>query len=283
MDQKFLETRLADLPIQEIRYFGQIDSTNTFAADWAKEGAPDLSLVIADEQTAGRGRGSRKWYTPPQSALAFSLILHPSRTKDEVLAFENTARLNGLGALAVLGALQKRYGLPAQIKWPNDVLVHNCKLAGILPESHWSGDQLTTVVLGIGINVAPPSVPPENRLNFPATCVESVLGKPVDRIKLLYEILVELQYWRPKLNSPEFLQAWEANLAFRDQEVKVTSEQGDQLQGRIGGLKPDGSLWIKSPSAENITLHVGEIHPTGNDLQLGLVDSSQKSAKLKLF
>ena len=182
--------------------------------------------MIADEQTAGRGRGSRKWFTPPQSALAFSVILRPSLTEDEVLAYENTARLNGLGALAVFGALQKRYGLPAQIKWPNDVLVHNQKLAGILPESHWSGNQLTTVILGIGINVAPASVPSDSRLNFPATCVESALRSPVDRIELLNHVLVELLDWKPKLNEPEFIQTWESNLAFRDREVKIKSEQG---------------------------------------------------------
>ena len=268
MDQKSLEVRLASLPIQEIRYFDQIDSTNTFAAAWAEQGAPDLSLVIANEQTAGRGRGDRKWFTPPQSALAFSLILRPSVNKDDVLTYENTARLNGLGALAVYSALQKQYKLPAEIKWPNDVLVQDKKLAGVLPESHWSGDQLTAVILGIGINVAPPSIPPDAVLNFPATCVENALGSPVDRIELLCEVLSELLNWMPKLNSTAFLQAWESNLALRDREVRVILEQGNQLTGRIGGLKPDGSLWIRTPSEEEVILHAGEIHSTENDIQL---------------
>ena len=87
--------RLADLPLGPIRYFDSIDSTNTFAATWARSGAPDLALVIADEQTAGKGRQGRGWQTPANSALAFTLVLKPR------VANHPLGRYAALGALAV--------------------------------------------------------------------------------------------------------------------------------------------------------------------------------------
>ncbi len=92
-------------------------------------------------------------------------------------------RQTALGALAVCQTFREKYALPAEIKWPNDVLVNRSKLAGILVEAHWQGDQLQAVILGIGINIAPESVPVESELIYPATCVQTVLGRPVDRLE----------------------------------------------------------------------------------------------------
>src|SRR5512146_1632742 len=116
MNPNELKKALSKLPVGDVRYFDSIGSTNNEALAWAASGAEDLSLVIADEQTAGRGRLSRKWFTPPGTALAFSLILRPSAQEKAHLT-----RIVGLAALAVVDALQQR-GLVAQIKWPNDVL-----------------------------------------------------------------------------------------------------------------------------------------------------------------
>jgi BirA family biotin operon repressor/biotin-[acetyl-CoA-carboxylase] ligase len=170
MDQTSLQALLADLPLGSVRYFATVGSTNDLAGRWVEAGAPDLALVAADEQTAGRGRLNRRWITPPSSALAFSLVL-----KNPVEA--DVLRYTALGALAVCDALNAALSpvLPAQIKWPNDVIATRRKLAGVLAEAHWQGESLTAVILGIGINVAPPSVPPDEQLNYPATCVESVV------------------------------------------------------------------------------------------------------------
>lgn len=119
-----LEMRLKNLSLGGMRFFHQIPSTNDEAANWIKAGCADLSLVIADGQSAGRGRGGRKWFTPSGSALAFSVVLRVDDQINRLLDLENEARLNGLGALAVCQALQKVYRLPAKIKWPNDVLVN---------------------------------------------------------------------------------------------------------------------------------------------------------------
>ena len=286
MNQLELETHLQSLPLGTIRYFDQIASTNDEAANWLKADCPDLSLVVADEQTAGRGRGGRKWFTPAGSALAFSLVLRSEAQIKQLLEYQNTARLNGLGALAVAQALQKKFQLPAKIKWPNDILVNDKKLSGVLAEAHWIGSELVAVVLGIGINVAITAVPPTNwdTLNpqpFPATSVEAEFGATVDRWDLLSTVLAELLTWRAHLSAPEFLQTWEDNLAFKGQWVQVLSPDmvAPIKAGKVIALEDDGALQIQDESGEILSLRAGEIHPSNPPLggfHLRPVDSPEK-------
>lgn len=286
MKQIDLKTRLKNLPMGGIRFFSQIASTNDEAANWIRAGCPDLALVIADEQTAGRGRGGRRWFTPAGSALAFSVVLRAAEPVSQLLAYQNTARLNGLGALAVCQTLQNKYKLPAKIKWPNDILVNGKKLSGVLVEAHWLGNELDAVVLGIGINVATTSLPPTDwdSLNphpFPATCMESVLGAPVSRWDLLYEVLEELLIWREQLAMPAFLQVWQQNLAFQGEWVQIVSPELDAAPkiGQIISLEEDGALQIQEKSGKLSSLRMGEIHPSVPPLggfSLRPVDSSQK-------
>jgi BirA family biotin operon repressor/biotin-[acetyl-CoA-carboxylase] ligase len=168
-------------------------------------------------------------------------------------------RLTALGALSTCLALRQGYGLPAQVKWPNDVLVAGKKLAGVLVEASWQGERLQTAVLGIGINVAPASVPPDPDLSFPATCVETALGRPVERLELLRSILGWLVDWRPRLNSPDFLRAWEERLAFRGEWVQVTCEGRPALEGQVLGLDLNGGLRLKERSGQVHSLQSGEV------------------------
>src|SRR4030067_2399313 len=148
MDQKALVTALADLNIPAIRYFPAVGSTNDAAFAWAAEGAPDGALVVADEQTSGRGRGDRRWFTQPGKGLAFSLVIFARQSDFHVMS-----RLTALGAVAVRYALQRSYNIIPQIKWPNDVLIERQKGAGVLAEALWSDEQIKSAVLGIGTNV----------------------------------------------------------------------------------------------------------------------------------
>src|ERR1041384_139030 len=204
-----LKKTLAKLPLGEIKYFDSIGSTNDEALAWAASDAEDLSLVIADEQTAGRGRLDRKWFTPKGTALAFSLILRPTAAEKSYLS-----RIVGLAALAVVDALRTR-GLVAQVKWPNDVLLNGHKVAGILVESVWSGEEVDCVVIGIGINVLKEAVPPAEYLQFPATSLEESLGADVDREQILNDILAGLIALRPHLGSDPFMASWGNVLAYR--------------------------------------------------------------------
>ena len=255
MNLPSLQKQLASLPLDELRYFDSIGSTNDEALAWATEGARDFSLVIADEQTMGRGRAGRKWVTPHGTALAFSLILHPAAAETI-----SPSLFTGLGALALVDALKKR-GLKPQIKWPNDVLLNGKKVAGILVESVWTGDALDTVVLGMGVNVRTGSVPPANELLFPATSVQAELGRPLERAEFLRDILAALLIWRSKLVTGKLIKAWDENLAFRGEQVHIWQEGKEPLMGRVIGLESDGSLRLLDAKRDKIvTVQFGEIH-----------------------
>jgi BirA family biotin operon repressor/biotin-[acetyl-CoA-carboxylase] ligase len=254
MDLGTLQSHLSDLPLGQLAYFDVLDSTNEQALRWARAGAPHLSLVVANEQTAGRGRSGRAWFTPPGAALAFSLVLQP-----KVLGSVPLQRLTGLGALAVCEVLQSEDKLPAQIKWPNDVLAGGSKLAGVLVEAHWQGDDIQAAVLGIGINVAPDSVPPESELDFPATCLEVALGSPVDRWKLLKEVLAALLDRLSSIDQAEFLQAWEDNLAYQGEWVQLLQDGSGPVTGRLLGLGNDGSLRLELPGGDEKSFQAGEV------------------------
>jgi BirA family biotin operon repressor/biotin-[acetyl-CoA-carboxylase] ligase len=266
MDQAGLENLLASLPLGPLRYLERVDSTNTEAATWVTQGAPDLALVVADEQTAGRGRLGRHWYTPAGAALAFSLVLRFSPSN---LAFDPPlGRVPALGALALSQALET-LGLVPQIKWPNDLLVGQRKLAGVLVETSWQGEGPLVAVLGLGVNVSAESVPPEDwpgatpaGLLFPATCLETELGRPLDRWQLLRACLALVLRWHPLLAAPQFLQAWEDRLAYRGQWVRISHQAGPPTQpltGRLLGLDSSGALRLQTAAGESLLVQAGDL------------------------
>jgi BirA family transcriptional regulator, biotin operon repressor / biotin---[acetyl-CoA-carboxylase] ligase len=267
MDSEMLSASISDLWPGSVRFFEQIDSTNSAAARWADTGASDLALVVADEQTAGRGRQGRRWFTPAGAALAFSLVFRelPDAVSESEAGHTpgSFMRLTALGALAVCQALRERYALPAEIKWPNDVLVGRRKLAGILVEATWLGDQLQAAILGIGINIAPQSVPAAAELSFPATCVQEALGRSLDRWELLPAVLDNLLKWKTRLNSPDFLAAWDGYLAFKGEWVRIFENDpsgGNPRQGCVLGLDDQGRLCLQDSSGEAFSLLTGALN-----------------------
>jgi BirA family biotin operon repressor/biotin-[acetyl-CoA-carboxylase] ligase len=253
MNQNTLKKALSKRPLGDVRYFDSIGSTNNEALAWATSGAKDLSLVIADEQTAGRGRLDRKWYTPRGTALAFSLILHPSAQEKPHLT-----RIVGLAALAVADSLRTRE-LGAQIKWPNDVLLNGHKVAGILIESVWSGEEVDYLVIGIGINVLRAAAPPTELLQFPATSLEAALGTAVEREKVLRDILAGIIALRPHLGTDSFIASWEKALAFRGEQVQVETGSGTAITGKLLGLESDGSLRLSNEAGKSVIIRFGDV------------------------
>lgn len=254
MNETTFRALLANLPIKNIRYFERIGSTNDEALAWAAMDASDFSLVYAEEQTSGRGRMGRTWLTPPATALALSLVLRPTAGERQ-----NIGLFSGLAALALVSAL-KKYGVTAQIKWPNDVLIHHKKTAGILVETVWMGAEAESVVLGIGVNVAPESVPPVEYLHFPATCIQAEAALPVERFDLLQTLLGELLAWRLRLASDGFIRAWDEALAFRGETVQVWAGEAEPIIGRVLGIEADGSLRLRLRDEAIRVVHFGEVH-----------------------
>lgn len=247
-----------------IQYYPSVGSTNDVAIQWAERGANDFSLVIADEQTNGRGRSGRRWFTNPGSGLAFSLILRP-RGIGANGYLSLITRHTGLGALAVCQVLKYQYFLPSQIKWPNDVLIKDCKCCGVLVETQWCGDQLVSIVLGIGINFTQDAIPTADSVKMTATSVDLWLSTPVDRLDFLYHLLMEILDWRSQLWEEAFLEAWESSLAFIGKQVAIRTSnfQGENdmnlVVGQITGLEKDGGLKLRTLTGEDVVVRCGEI------------------------
>jgi len=260
MDEHILQRALLNIPMGGLRYFEQTGSTNDAALAWAAAGAPDLALVIAGQQTAGRGRGNHSWFTAPGAALAFSLVLRPLPGEAQSIPL-----FSALGALAVCEVLAAQ-GLHPEIKWPNDVLINRKKICGVLAESVWTGEKVDSIVLGLGLNIKPEALPPPEQLTFPATCLEAEFPPPRHSIEaleqgmLLQQIIQAVRYWRAMLPTNIFLHTWERRLAFRGEQVDVWVDGQPVRKGQVDGLEPDGSLRLISPQGQVFTVQFGEVH-----------------------
>jgi BirA family biotin operon repressor/biotin-[acetyl-CoA-carboxylase] ligase len=246
---------------QPFHFFETIGSTNDYAKELAQRDAPHGTLVVADEQTAGKGRGDKRWLTPKGSGLAFSLILRPQRSMHQ--------RIGSVGCMTTLAVQEAllQEGVEAEIKWPNDALIEGRKVAGILVEAAWQGADLASLVLGVGINVKPASVPPDEQLDYPATCVETVLGKSVDRMVLMLGVLESIARWWPRLGSKRMAKVINIKLAFRGRQIELVG--GERvIRGIIKGMKPDGRLQLKTESGM-ISVGAGGMHLRPLDKGLG--------------
>jgi BirA family biotin operon repressor/biotin-[acetyl-CoA-carboxylase] ligase len=258
LDAYAIRAALSGLPLGGLRVLQSTGSTNDDALAWADSGAPHLSLVAADEQTAGRGRGSRKWITPPGTALAFSLLLRGAG------ASPSSGRLAGLGAMAAADACEV-FGLKPEIKWPNDVLLNGRKVAGVLVESRWNGDELDASVIGVGMNVLAGSAPPDEEVLHPATSLEDCFGIMPDRVRVLRLIVEAILKWLPQLQEDAFLRGWEHRLAYRGKPVRLVQDGVEAITGTLEGLDDDGSLRIRAEQGV-LRIRMGQVHlyPTGD-------------------
>lgn len=264
MNIKVWEERLKSLALGELLILPEVGSTNLEAEKLIKAGAAPFSLVVADSQTAGKGRGDRSWITKPGQALAFSWILYPEKGRIQP---ETLGRISGLGALAVSDTIQEIYGLQSEIKWPNDVLVGGKKAAGILVEVHWQGCQLMDVILGIGINVGAGAIPADAQFDFPGCSLEAASGKEINRLDLLVDVLEALLKWYRRLAEPTLIKAWNERLAYKGQFVSLISPGGPLAEGKLAGVAEDGALILETSFGESRHFHSGEI-------QMRLVDRS---------
>ena len=263
MNQEALSAQLADLSLGWVQYLPKVGSTNDFAAHWIDAGAPDMSVVVANEQTAGRGRMGRRWFTRPDGALAFSVVLKCDLHGNDIDS-NWLIRFTALGAVAVCSTLQREYHLPAKIKWPNDVLINKRKVAGILAEAKWKGEKLLAIILGIGINIASDSLPEAEELDYPAGALEEFSHQSIERLPLLKFILKDIIRWRAFLMDDSFIKTWERNLAFINEWVRVHQEDGDKgtvgYEGVILGLNADGSLRVGLRNGIVEDIYLGDVH-----------------------
>lgn len=254
-----LNPYLDPLPLSAWQFHPAATSTNDLALSWARAGAPDAALVLADAQTHGRGRCDRRWVTQPGAALAFSLILRP--TSEETVCVPRFTALAALGLVAALAKL----GLSAQVKWPNDVLLAGKKVAGVLVEADWQGEDLKALVVGMGVNVSPGAVPPDDKLRYPATSVEGALGEPLDRWALLREVLHAMLSYRRILTEPAFVDLWNEHLALHGDWVPFRLTDGDTQRMKVLEVLPDGRLKLETADGNVLNALAGEIQMAYNE------------------
>lgn len=235
-----------------IDYHESITSTNTRATELAKQGAPAGALVIADHQTAGRGRLGRRWIAPPGSALLMSLILRPA------LAPAQAQRATMLCSLAAVDAIARVTGLHALVKWPNDILLHGRKLGGILTELGVRDQRLDYIVVGMGLNVNLDLADLPEVLT-PAASLSHELGYPVAREELLLALLHEAERLHDQLAASDALHTlWRQRLATLGQDVTVTAPDG-VLQGRAEDVDQDGALLVRAADGQLQRVLAGDV------------------------
>ncbi len=232
--------------------YSRLGSTNDEAKRLAEAGEPEGTLVIADEQTAGRGRLQRTWWAPPGTALLISLIFRPQ------LAPHQAQRLTMLCSLAICEAIVKTTGLAPAVKWPNDVLLRGRKVCGILTELGLEGQRLAYAVVGMGINVNV-DFSGVGELARTATSLAQELGREVSRLELLRAILVGIEERYARLCAGESPHAeWAARLATLGQQVVVTTPN-ERMSGVAEGVDADGALLLRDDNGVLRRILAGDV------------------------
>lgn len=232
--------------------FESLPSTNTELARLASEGAPEGASVVAEEQTAGRGRLQRAWSSPKRAGLYFSILLRPTIPQNywPLITF--------MAAIAVGEALREAAGVETDIKWPNDVLSGERKICGILAEAIDTPSG-RAVILGIGINLTRNAFPPE--LTNVATSVSDAAGQPVDREQILTALLDALSRWYSVLDEPgQIVDAWSNRSSYAIGKLVQVSNGDDVWQGTTGGVEPDGALRLRTASGEMKLIRAGDVY-----------------------
>ncbi len=229
-----------------------IDSTNTHLKSLAVEGAEEGTLVITEEQTAGKGRLGRTWQTQKGMNLTFSVLLRPN------ISANHLGIISIAAGVAVAEAIQELCKIQAECKWPNDILFDDKKLCGILCESVISPSKFSAVIVGIGVNVNQTMFPTE--LNDIATSIARATGTTADRAALLAKILERLEFWYDKIQSDqteEIIVQWKKNTTMLGKKISV-NRQGAVLDGIAKEVDADGSLIFQTNGGE-INIHSGDV------------------------
>ena len=206
----------------ELLWYPVVSSTNDVAGMLADRGAPEGTVVVANAQSAGRGRHGRVWVSPPSAGLYVSALLRP---------VTEVPLLTIAAGVAIAEGIQSATGLAVDLKWPNDAFVRGRKVAGILAEAN-SSARGPHVIVGCGINIMPAAYPPEVAVR--ATSLEGELSRVVDRGLLFVECLVSLSKWYEDLQhgrQAEVVDAWRR---------RATATLGRRVRGDIGGSMVEG-------------------------------------------
>jgi BirA family biotin operon repressor/biotin-[acetyl-CoA-carboxylase] ligase len=238
---------------RNLHFFPSIHSTNTHAMQQAESGSPDGSVYLADEQTAGRGRGAHAWSSPPGSGLYVSILLRPRIAPADILWLSLAA------GLAVHHAIQSVTSLQPDLRWPNDLLFGSLKFCGILTELNAEVTRVRHAVVGIGINVHQPQFPAEIRSVATSLFLET--GRNWPRQELLLALLPSLDRELVALaDSPSAAESIHARLQQRSSWIRgkrVVVDEGASYTGVTDGLDARGFLRVRTAEGMRTVLSGG--------------------------
>lgn len=247
----------------KINRYGSIDSTNAQAKRDAANGAEHGTLIVADMQTAGRGRRGRQWSSPAGANIYFTLLLRPGFAPDKA------SMLTLVMALAVAEGVKKAFsGIPdcpaPGIKWPNDIVVNGRKVCGILTELSVKQERIDYVIIGVGVNVKRQEFAPE--LADKAASLEAECGQSLSREALLAYIMESFQEYYTLFEGQENLaglrESYDRMLVNRNHEVCVLDPKGE-YRGIATGITDTGELCVELPDGSQTKVYAGEVSVRG--------------------
>jgi BirA family biotin operon repressor/biotin-[acetyl-CoA-carboxylase] ligase len=239
---------------RRVEWHAEVDSTQEVARALARAGAEEGTIVVAETQTAGRGRLGRTWHSPPGTNLYCSVLLRPA------LAPATVPQLALVAGLAVAEAIEA-LGLRPALKWPNDVLLDGRKAVGILTEMEAELERVRVVIVGIGVNVNATAEEFPPYLHDRATSLALVAGHPIDRIRFAGGLLTSLEgYYRRFLDGgfAPLREAWERRSALAGRRVTVRANDVE-VAGKVAGIDEDGALRLVDGTGAVRRVVAGEV------------------------
>ena len=240
---------------KKIHYFQTLDSTNSRAYQLALNGVGEGEVVIAESQEKGRGRLGRQWFSPSFLNLYLSVILRPN------LSPHQASLITLMAAVATADAIRKFSGLLPLIKWPNDILLRDRKVAGLLNEIHSETDRIHFVILGMGINLNMDEKLFSKEIASVATSLKIEMGQTISRKAFLQSLLQELENWYMsfmKQGSAVILEAWRDRARIKGRRIKVTSF-GETLVGRGVDVDSEGALILEMADGKRKRVVAGDV------------------------
>ncbi len=238
---------------KKIFSFDSIDSTNIFARSLKENESPNGTLIIADEQTAGRGRQGRQWQSQKGKNLLFSVVIR------HFLAQEKVRVIPFAAALAAADGIEQENGSAIECKWPNDLLIGGKKVAGMLIETTTQNDAVMTMILGIGINVNQTEF--ANDIKGKATSLKLHLHRDVDRVRLLCAVMEELEYRLEQLRqfSPQILlDKWKQRATMLGSTITLV-EHHSSVKATAIDVAPNGALVIEEINGSRREVFAGDV------------------------
>jgi BirA family biotin operon repressor/biotin-[acetyl-CoA-carboxylase] ligase len=240
---------------RHIHYYQDVDSTNRAAQELARQGAAEGTAVLAERQLCGRGRQGRTWHSPAGVGLYSSLILRPALPPHQVQLLTLTV------AVAVARAISAQTLLSPKIKWPNDILIGEKKVAGILTEAEATGERIAHVVAGVGINVNHTAAELGQPLEALATSLRLEVGRLVERSALAAQLFVELETWYERLRGRDpsgILDEWRRHAATLGRRVRVFLGQ-TTVEGTALDVTNEGALLVEQRNGSRTVVHAGDV------------------------